>query len=107
MIEFDLLAMASEFKQAKILMGELKALGISISLRNFACNETAYKVLAYLKGNAVRPHASLLKSTSSKIEQIAEKIHALDAEIILPQVASHDQISLQWSQAADYVQAGV
>jgi PleD family two-component response regulator/EAL domain-containing protein (putative c-di-GMP-specific phosphodiesterase class I) len=104
MIEFDLLAMATDFKQAKALMGELKALGISVSLSNFACNETAYKVLAYLKGNAVRPHVSLLKSTSSKIEQIAEKIHALDAEIILPRVASHDQISLQWSQTADYLQ---
>ncbi len=107
MIEFDLLAMASEFKQAKVLIGELKALGISISLRNFACNETAYKVLAYLKGDAVRPHASLLKSTSSKIEQIAEKIHAMEAEIILPQLKRHGDISLQWSQAADYVQAGL
>jgi EAL domain-containing protein (putative c-di-GMP-specific phosphodiesterase class I) len=105
MVEFDLPALASDLKRAKALMGEISALGISILLRNFACNETAYKVLAYLKAHAVRPHPSLLKSKSDKIQQIVDKIHSLDAEVILPRVVSHGQISLQWSQAADFIQA--
>ncbi|MCU7842984.1 MAG: response regulator [Candidatus Thiodiazotropha sp. (ex Monitilora ramsayi)] len=104
-IEFDLPSLAADLKQARTLIGELTALGISVSLDNFACNETAYKVLAYLEGNAVRPHLSLLKIDSEKIQHIASQIHSLGAEIILPRVEHHGQIGLQWSESADYIQA--
>ncbi|MCU7795679.1 MAG: response regulator [Candidatus Thiodiazotropha sp. (ex Myrtea spinifera)] len=104
MIEFDLPSLAANLKQARALMGELAGLGISVSLDNFACNDTAYKVLAYLQGNAVRPHPSLLKIDNEKIQHIATQVHSLGAEIILPRVECHDQIGLQWSMSADYIQ---
>ncbi|MCU7882285.1 MAG: hypothetical protein KZQ60_18515 [Candidatus Thiodiazotropha sp. (ex Lucinoma aequizonata)] len=46
MIEFNLPSLASDLKQARHFLGELSALGISTLLGNFACNDTAYKVLA-------------------------------------------------------------
>jgi DNA-binding response OmpR family regulator/EAL domain-containing protein (putative c-di-GMP-specific phosphodiesterase class I) len=104
-IEFNLPSLASNLKQARHFLGELSAMGISTLLGNFACNETAYKVLAYLKANGVRPHISLMQTNYEKIHEIATQVHSLQAKIILPRVEKFGQISLQWSDAADYVQA--
>ncbi|MCU7866590.1 MAG: hypothetical protein KZQ92_21765, partial [Candidatus Thiodiazotropha sp. (ex Lucinoma borealis)] len=71
----------------------------------FACNDTAYKVLAYLKANAIRPHSSLLQADATTVQKIATHVHSLHAKIILPRVDEFGQISLNWSEAADYVQA--
>jgi PleD family two-component response regulator/EAL domain-containing protein (putative c-di-GMP-specific phosphodiesterase class I) len=105
MIEFDLPTLASDLKRARSLFRELAALGIAVSLGSFICNETAYKVLAYLKADAVRPHLSLLRVEAEKIQHISAQIHALHAEVILPRVERHGQIALQWSESADYIQA--
>ncbi|MEJ2591634.1 MAG: response regulator [Candidatus Thiodiazotropha sp.] len=104
MMEFDLPTLAADLKQARLVFGELAALGISISLANFACNETAYKVLAYLKADAVRPHPSLLRIEAQRIHHITTQIHSLRAEVILPVVERHGQIALPWSESADYIQ---
>lgn len=105
MMEFDLPTLASDLKLARSQFGELAALGIAVSLSNFACNETAYKVLAYLRADAVRPHLSLLRVEAEKIQHISAQIHTLRAQIILPRVEHHGQIALQWSESADYIQA--
>ncbi|MCU7874179.1 MAG: response regulator [Candidatus Thiodiazotropha sp. (ex Lucinoma borealis)] len=105
MIEFNLPSLASDLKQARHFLGELSALGISTLLGNFACNDTAYKVLAYLKANAIRPHPSLLQADAATVQKIATHVHSLHAKIILPRVDEFGQISLNWSEAADYVQA--
>ncbi|MCU7817204.1 MAG: EAL domain-containing protein [Candidatus Thiodiazotropha sp. (ex Rostrolucina anterorostrata)] len=105
MIEFNLPSLASDLKQARHFLGELSALGISTLLGNFACNDTAYKVLAYLKANAIRPHPSLLQANAATVQKIASHVHSLHAKIILPRVDEFGQISLNWSEAADYVQA--
>ncbi|MCU7916990.1 MAG: response regulator [Candidatus Thiodiazotropha sp. (ex Epidulcina cf. delphinae)] len=105
MIEFNLPSLASDLKQARHFLGELSALGISVLLGNFACNDTAYKVLAYLKADAVRPHPSLLQTDAGNIHKIATQVHSLQAQIILPIVEQFGQISLHWSEAADYIQA--
>jgi DNA-binding response OmpR family regulator/EAL domain-containing protein (putative c-di-GMP-specific phosphodiesterase class I) len=104
-IEFNLPSLASNLKQARHFLGELSAMGISTVLGNFACNETAYKVLAYLKANGVRPHISLMQTNYEKIHEIATRVHSLHAKIILPRAEKFGEISLQWSEAADYVQA--
>ncbi len=104
MIEFNLPSLAANLKQARSFLGELSALGIATLLGNFACNETAYKVLAYLKADGVRPHISLMQSNHEKIHEIATQVHSLQAKIILPRVEKFGQISLHWSDAADYVQ---
>jgi DNA-binding response OmpR family regulator/EAL domain-containing protein (putative c-di-GMP-specific phosphodiesterase class I) len=104
-IEFNLPSLASNLKQARHFIGELSAMGISTVLGNFACNETAYKVLAYLKANGVRPHLSLMQTNYEKIHEIATQVHSLHAKIILPRVEKFGQISLHWSEEADYVQA--
>ena len=106
MVDFDLPSLAIDLKRARALFGELSALGIGVSLSNFACNETAYKVLAYLQAEAVRPHPSLLHIDAQKIQHITAQIHSLRAEIILPLVQQHNQIGLSWSDSADYVQSG-
>ncbi|MEW8507932.1 MAG: response regulator [Candidatus Thiodiazotropha sp.] len=105
MVEFNLPALASNLKQARHFLGELSAMGITSLLGNFACNETAYKVLAYLKADGVRPHVSLMQTSHEKIEEIALQVHSLHAKIILPRVERFGQISLHWSDAADYIQA--
>jgi EAL domain-containing protein (putative c-di-GMP-specific phosphodiesterase class I) len=104
-IEFNLPSLASDLKQARHFLGELSVMGISILLGNFACNETAYKVLAYLKANGVRPHLSLMQTNHDKIQEIATQVHSLQAKIILPRVEKFGQISLHWSEATDYIQA--
>lgn len=105
MMEFDLPTLAADLKRARLQFGELAALGASVSLGNFACNETAYKVLAYLNADAVRPHPSLLRIEAQRIQHISTQIHALRAEIILPVVERREQIALAWSESADYIQA--
>jgi EAL domain-containing protein (putative c-di-GMP-specific phosphodiesterase class I) len=106
MIEFDLPSLASNLKQARHFFGELSAMGISTLLGNFACNEMAYKVLAYLKADGVRPHIALMKINDEKINEVATLVHSMHAKIILPKVDKFGQISLHWSEAADFVQAG-
>lgn len=104
MVEFNLPSLASNLKQARHFLGELSAMGIASLLGNFACNETAYKVLAYLKADGVRPHISLMQTSQEKIQEIATQVHSLHAKIILPRVEHFGQISLHWSDAADFVQ---
>jgi DNA-binding response OmpR family regulator/EAL domain-containing protein (putative c-di-GMP-specific phosphodiesterase class I) len=104
MIEFNLPALASDLKQARHFLGELSAMGVAVLLGNFACNETAYKVLAYLKADGVRPHPSLMKTNQEKVQEVATQVHAVHAKIILPTMKRFGDISLHWSEAADYVQ---
>lgn len=104
-MEFNLPALAKDLKKARHLLGELSALGIDTLLTNFACNETAYKVLAYLNAYGVRPHSTLLKAEYEQINDIATQIHSLNAKIVLPRVDNFNQVSLHWSEAADYVQS--
>jgi DNA-binding response OmpR family regulator len=104
-IEFNLPTLAKNLKKARLFLGDLSALGIDILLGNFACNETAYKVLAYLNANGVRPHISMMKAGVEQIHDIATHVHSLHAMIVLPRVEKFSQISLYWSEAADFVQA--
>jgi DNA-binding response OmpR family regulator/EAL domain-containing protein (putative c-di-GMP-specific phosphodiesterase class I) len=105
MIEFNLPSLASNLKQARHFLGELSAMGIATLLGNFSCNDTAYKVLAYLNADGVRPHISLMQENHERVQEIAAHVHSLHAKIILPEVEKFGQISLHWSEAADYVQA--
>jgi DNA-binding response OmpR family regulator/EAL domain-containing protein (putative c-di-GMP-specific phosphodiesterase class I) len=105
MVEFDLPALAANLKLARGLIGELEGMGITVALGNFTCNETAYKVLAYLRADAIRPHRALLRIDAEKIQTIVRQVHSLHAEIILPRIDSHDQIALGWREFADYIQA--
>jgi PleD family two-component response regulator/EAL domain-containing protein (putative c-di-GMP-specific phosphodiesterase class I) len=104
-IEFNLPALAKDLKKARRFLGEISALGIDTLLGHFACNETAYKVLAYLNAAGVRPHISCMKVDYEAINEIATQIHSLNAKIVLPRVDCFDQVSLHWSEAADYVQS--
>ena len=105
MMEFDLPSLSAKLKQSRDLFGELGAMGIGVVLGNFACNTTAFKVLSYLRADAIRPHPSLLQINTERVELIAQQARALRAEIILPRVSSHGQIGLPWSEYADYIQA--
>jgi EAL domain-containing protein (putative c-di-GMP-specific phosphodiesterase class I) len=105
MLEFDLPSLATRLNQARLLFRELNALGIAISLSNFAWSRSAYKAIAYLKVDAVRPRPSLLHAGTDSIEQISSQIHALPTEIILPHVESYELIAPLWSGSADYIQA--
>ncbi len=105
MVEFDLPSLAANLKAARELIRELAGMGVSVMLANFACNETAYKVLAYLRADAVRPQRSLLRISAERIQHIARQLRSLHAEIILPRVASHGEIALPWTEYADFIQA--
>jgi DNA-binding response OmpR family regulator/EAL domain-containing protein (putative c-di-GMP-specific phosphodiesterase class I) len=105
MIEFNLPSLASNLKRVRHFLGELSAMGISSLLGNFACNEMSYKVLAYLNADGVRPHIALMQVNDEKINEVATLVHSLHAKIILPRVEEFGQISLHWSEAADFVQA--
>jgi EAL domain-containing protein (putative c-di-GMP-specific phosphodiesterase class I) len=105
MVEFDLSALAGDLINARNLIAELAGLGIGVTLGNFSCNETSYKVLAYLKADAVRPKPLLLNIKERKIRHIALQLHSLHAEIILPRVARRDQIASEWFESADTIQA--
>lgn len=105
MIEFDLPSLAKDLKQARYFLGELSAMGINTLLGNFACNETAYKVLSYLNAEGVRPHPSLLKSDYQTIQEISSNVHSHHAIIVLPRANEFGQVSLAWSEAADFVQS--
>jgi PleD family two-component response regulator/EAL domain-containing protein (putative c-di-GMP-specific phosphodiesterase class I) len=104
-IEFNLPALAKNLKQARHFLGELSSLGINTLLGNFACNDTAYKVLAYLNADGARPHISMAKAGFEEVNEIAAQIHSLHAKIIMPRVEHFGQISLYWSEAADFVQS--
>ena len=104
-VEFDLPAIAPELKAAKRLLNQLSRLGIAVLLGNFSCNETAYKVLAYLSAewgqaaslsDACGPGEGLTRTLTS--------IKALDAFIMLPRSDVSGHNSHYWSDAADYVQ---
>ncbi len=105
MLEFELPGLAIDLSRSRLLFKELAALGIAISLSNFACSRSAYKAIAYLKANAVRPRSSLLNSGEERIEQISRMIHALNIEIILPYMECHDPIAPLWLESTDYIQA--
>ncbi len=105
LMELDLPALAANLKQARTLIGELSGMGVAVALASFACNETAFKVLAFLRADAIRPHRSLLRIDPGRIQQIARQAHTLRAEIILPRVARHGEIALSWTEFADYVQS--
>ncbi len=105
LLEFDLPGLAKNLKQARTFLSDLSALGIGISLGNFACNDTAFKVLGYLSANAVRPHPSLMRTDYDRISKIANQLKAMDVQIILPEMSRFGQIGLHWSEVADYVQA--
>ncbi|MES9942259.1 MAG: response regulator [Candidatus Thiodiazotropha sp. 6PLUC2] len=104
-IEFDLPSLAPELKRAKKLLDELSTLGITILLGNFACNDTAYKVLSYLQADAVRLHPSLLRVDDEQIDKIVSDVRALNAFIILPKIDTSQKLNLHWSEVADYIQA--
>lgn len=103
-IEFDLPAIAPELRAAKRLMNQLSRLGISVLLGNFSCNETAYKVLAYLAADGVRLHPSLMRADQAKVNSTLTSIRALNAFIMLPRSEVSGHNSHYWSDAADYVQ---
>ncbi len=105
MMELDLPSLAANLKLSRELIGELAAMGIAVALGNFACNTTAFKVLSYLRADAIRPHPSLLQISAERIAHIAQQARALRAEIILPRVSSHDDIALPWAEFADHMQA--
>jgi DNA-binding response OmpR family regulator/EAL domain-containing protein (putative c-di-GMP-specific phosphodiesterase class I) len=105
LLEFDLPGLAKNLKVARTFLGEISALGIGVTLSNFACNDTAFKVLAYLNARVVRPHPSLMRTDYDRISKIANQLKAMDVQIILPGMSQSDQISLHWSEVADYVQA--
>lgn len=104
-IEFDLPSLAPELKLAKKLLDELAGLGIAVLLANFACNDTAFKVLSYLRADAVRLHPSLMRKDDAEINRILTHIRALNALIILPRIEASERINFHWSEVADYVQA--
>ena len=104
-IEFDLPSLADHLKRSRELIGELGALGIAVALGNFTCNATAFKVLTYLRADIIRPHPSLLRLNTDRVQQIAQQAHTLQTEIILPQAANHGDIALPWAEYADYIQA--
>ena len=103
-IEFDLPAIAPELRAAKRLMNQLSRLGIAVLLGNFSCNETAYKVLAYLAADGVRLHPSLMRADQAKVNSTLTSIRALNAFIMLPRSEVSGHNSHYWSDAADYVQ---
>ncbi|MCG8489643.1 MAG: response regulator [Chromatiales bacterium] len=103
-IEFDLPAIAPELRAAKRLMNQLSRLGIAVLLGNFSCNETAYKVLAYLAADGVRLHPSLMRADQAKVNSTLASIRALNAFIMLPRSEVSGHNSHYWSDAADYVQ---
>lgn len=105
MTEFDLPSLASDLKRTRALFSDLAALGIGVALGNVACNETTFKVLAYLKADAARPPPSLLQMEAEKIGYISRQIHSLGTEIILPLMENPGQIAPQWLQSADYIQS--
>jgi hypothetical protein len=97
--------LAGDLINARNLIAELAGLGIGVTLGNFSCNETSYKVLAYLKADAVRPKPLLLNIKERKIRHIALQLHSLHTEIILPRVVRRDQIASEWFESADTIQA--
>ncbi|ODB85854.1 hypothetical protein A3194_13625 [Candidatus Thiodiazotropha endoloripes] len=103
-VEFDLPAIAPELKAAKRLLNQLSRLGIAVLLGNFSCNETAYKVLAYLSADGVRLHPSLMRADQERVNSTLTSIKALDAFIMLPRSDVSGHNSHYWSDAADYVQ---
>ncbi|MEJ2425975.1 MAG: EAL domain-containing protein, partial [Candidatus Thiodiazotropha sp.] len=105
LLEFDLPGLAKNLKVARTFLGEISALGIGVTLGNFACNDTAFKVLAYLNARVVRPHPSLMRTDYDRISKIANQLKAMGVQIILPGMSQSGQISLHWSEVADYVQA--
>ncbi|MBW9269338.1 MAG: response regulator [Candidatus Thiodiazotropha sp. (ex. Lucinisca nassula)] len=103
-IEFDLPAIAAELKAAKRLLNQLSRLGVAVLLGNFSCNETAYKVLAYLSADGVRLHPSLMRADQARVSSILASIKALDAFVMLPRSDLSGHNSHYWSDAVDYVQ---
>ncbi|MEJ2619220.1 MAG: response regulator [Candidatus Thiodiazotropha sp.] len=83
-IEFDLPSIAPELRAAKRLLNQLSNLGISVLLGNFSCNDTAYKVLAYLSANGVRLHPSLMRADKSRVNATLNSIRAMNAFVMLP-----------------------
>jgi DNA-binding response OmpR family regulator/EAL domain-containing protein (putative c-di-GMP-specific phosphodiesterase class I) len=104
-MEFDLPSLAANLQNSRVLIGELAAMGITVALANFTCNTTAFKVLSYLRANAIRPHPSLLQLNIERVQQIAQQARALQAEIILPRAHNQGDIALPWAEFADYIQA--
>jgi EAL domain-containing protein (putative c-di-GMP-specific phosphodiesterase class I) len=104
-MEFDLPSIAPELRAAKKLLNQLSSMGISVLLGNFSCNDTAYKVLAYLNADGVRLHSSLMRADQSRVNATLASIRALNAFIMLPRTDQSGQQNRYWSDVSDYVQA--
>lgn len=104
-IEFDLPSLATNLKRARSVIEALAELDIGVAIGKFVYNKTAYKILKYLKADAIRPHRSLLCADEDKVRHLAQRVQSRQVEIILPRVARREQIALHWLELADYFQA--
>ncbi|MGD8908927.1 MAG: response regulator [Chromatiales bacterium] len=104
-VEFELPTLTTNVKGARALIGELSGMGVTVALGNFACNEPAFKMLAFLRAEAIRPHRSLLNINDENIVHIAQQAHSMHVEIILPRISHPGEISLHWTEYADLIQA--
>ncbi|EGW53627.1 response regulator [Candidatus Endoriftia persephone] len=104
-IEFDLADLAANLKQAKSYIRSLQEMGINVILSRFIGNDTAFKVLGFLKPNCVRLSKRLVKAKQDKIDAITGQLQKRQIKIILPRIDNPSRIPKTWEQHADLVQS--
>jgi DNA-binding response OmpR family regulator/EAL domain-containing protein (putative c-di-GMP-specific phosphodiesterase class I) len=107
LLEFSLPSIVSRLPQTAGFFNDLAALGIGISLSHFPCNDAGVKLLLHVKPDVVRPRTSHLHANAEiqDIAKVINEIHLSQAEVVLPGIEHPENVSSEWLEHADFVQA--
>jgi len=102
--ELNLVDLATDLKGARALTTELHGMGVEMCLARFGHNDASYKILRYLGAHYVKVAEKLLTAGPAVIATLVQRVHDLDARVIVPQVDDPRMISQPWLSGADFVQ---
>ncbi|KOR30944.1 hypothetical protein TI04_03395 [Achromatium sp. WMS2] len=104
-IEFGLMDIIQDVKQARAIHEKLAAMDIGMCFDQYGANlEASYKVLRYLKPEYVRISEQLLQAKAEDIASILQQIHEAGAKAILPYTKKPHLIASDWQTGTDFIQ---
>jgi diguanylate cyclase (GGDEF)-like protein len=103
-LEFNLVELAQDLKRSREIIGELKSMGVAVCLGRFGHNDASYKILHFLCADYVKVMEKLLGADPRITVSLVQRVHDLNARVIVPRVDDPRQIGEQWLSGADFVQ---
>ncbi len=103
-LQFNLVELAQDLKHARLMIEEFKSMGVAVCLGRFGHNDASYKILNYLGADYVKVVEKLLTADPRITASLVQRVHSLNARVIVPRVDDPKQIGEHWLSGADFVQ---